>query len=86
MLLFAGIDIIATLTVFVIVAAYNWHKLHYRNQEIPQGSHQVFCVLASFIFTQCIHLLQLFMRSHMTRLPQTESAMEQCPAYGVLTK
>ena len=87
-MLFAGI--IVTVTVFVIVA-YRQHKLHHSNQETPQGSHHVSCVFFfSFDFDYKIYSVTVVYEEPydwaVSRLPQTEQVMEQCPAYGVLTK
>lgn len=82
MLLFASI--IVTVLVFVIVA-YRRQKLHLRNQKTPQGS-------CHFSHYWLLHL-NIFTADYeepydwaVWRLPQTEPAMERCPAYGVLTK
>ena len=88
-MLFAGIT--ATLTVFVIVA-YRRHKLHHCNQETPQGGHHIcvfFCNLASCVLYTMHSIAVVYEELYdwaVSRLPQTEPAMEQCPAYGVLTK
>ena len=86
MLLFAGI--IVTVLVFVIVA-YRWHKLHNRNQETPQGSCHVSCVFLAFqphVVLLCTVVYEEPYDWTVSRLPQAELVMEQCPAYGVLTK
>ena len=85
MLLFAGI--IVTVTVFVIVA-YRQHKLHHSNQETPQGSHHVSRMLFDFDY-KIYSITAVYEEPYdwaVSRLPQTEPVMEQCPAYGVLTK
>ena len=86
MLLLAAIN--ATLIVFVIVT-YHQHKLHHRNQETPQGSHHVFMFSFDFDYTMMYSITVVYEEPYdwaVSRLPQTEPVMEQCPAYGVLTK
>ena len=87
MLLLAGM--LVTVVVFLIIA-YHQHKLHNRNQQIPQGSCHVSCVFWHFNLTlyYYVHTV-VYEEPHdwaVSRLPQTEPEMEQCPAYGVLTK
>ena len=84
-LLFPGI--IVTVTVFVIVAYYQY-KLHHRNQETPQDSH-VCSFFIDFDYTKMYSVTVVYEEPYdwaVSRLPQTEPVMEQCPAYGVLTK
>ena len=96
MMLFAGITV--TGLVFVIVA-YRWNKLHQRNQETPQGIVNVMLHVHMFgISILCYNSIIILLHNNtaasyeepydwsVSRLPQTESVMEQCPAYGVLTK
>ena len=86
MLLLAGITV--TVLVFVIVA-YHRHKLHNRNQDTPQGSCHVSYVFLAFplnVVLLCTVVYEELYDWSVSRLPQTEPVMEQCPAYGVLTK
>ena len=77
--------IIATLIVFVIVT-YHQHKLHHRNQETPQGNHHVSRVFFACMMYSITVVYEEPYDWAVSRLPQTEPVMEQCPAYGVLTK
>ena len=89
MMLFAGITV--TGLVFVIIA-YHRNKLHQRNQETPQGIVNVMLHVHMFgisILYIIIYTAASYEEPYdwaVSRLPQTEPEMEQCPAYGVLTK
>ena len=86
MLLFAGIIVTVTVLVFVIVA-YHRHNLH-RNQETSQGSSHVSCVYSLHVVllrTVTVVYEEPYDWA-VSRPPQTEPVIEQCPAYGVLTK
>ena len=80
MLLFASI------IVTVVTFAYHRQKLHQRNQETPQGIIVMFHVCFFDISTNIAAVYEEPYDWAVSRLPQTEPAMEQCPAYGVLTK
>ena len=86
MLLLVGI--IVTFLVFVIVA-YRRHKVHNRNQENSQGScifSRVFLAFQPHVVLLCTVVYEEPYDWTVSRLPQTEPVMEQCPAYGVFTK
>ena len=78
--------LLASIIITVVAVAYHRQKLHHRNQETPQGSSYVRVFLA---FLLRLHTAAVYEEPYdwaVSRLPQAEPAMEQCPAYGVFTK
>ena len=76
----------ASIIITVVTFAYHRQKLHHRNEETPQGSAYVHCV---FLASLGLHTAAVYEEPYdwaVSRPPQTEPVMEQCPAYGVLTK
>ena len=85
-MLFAGITV--TVLVFVIIA-YHRHKLHQRNQETPQPQGNQFHASVCLVFCYNNTATASYEEPYdwaVSRLQQTEPEMEQCPAYGMLTK
>ena len=78
---------LAGIIVTVVAVVYRRQKLHHRHQETPQGSCYVHVYfLASLPILSTAAGYEEPYDWAVSRLPQTEHAMEECPAYGVLTK
>ena len=78
---------LAGITVTVVTVVYRPLKLHLRNQETPQGScfvHVYFLASLPILSAAAVHEEPYDWA--VSRLPQTEHEMEECPANGVLTK
>ena len=78
---------LAGIIVTVVTIVYRRQKPHHRNQEIPQGScfvHMYF--LASPLIPSTAAVYKEPYDRAVSRLPQTEHTLEECPANGVLTK
>ena len=84
MLLFASV--IVTVLLLVIVT-YHRQKLYHRNEDTPQGTK-----LSHFMSVFATPLIIITVTAvyeepyYDWTVSRTEPAMEQCPAYGVLTK
>ena len=79
---------LAGIIVTVVTIVYRRQKPHLRNQETPQGScfvHVYFLASLLILSTDAVYK-EPYDWAAVSRLPQTEHVMEECPANGVLTK
>ena len=74
---------LAGIIVTVVAVAYRRQKVHHRNQDTPQGSCYVHVYFLALSTTAVYE--EPYDRA-VSRLPQTEHAMKESPACGVLTK
>ena len=78
---------LAGIIVTVVTIVCHRQKPHLRNQETPQGSCFVhMCFLASPLILSTAAVYKEPYDGAVSRLPQMEHAMEECPANRVLTK